>query len=661
MQEAAAETDEPDEDGQQGGDYNDDDTSSLGDDEDLDGDDSLDREVRVEVLSVPGYVLQLTLHPHPNHKGAAKSIRVKLLKAPSGKGDGSSTGTDTSGSYEEPTEIGYLEGFLLERPNDLFFKVSDSISQELQELSVMFCNAEGRADRVHHEKLTTYPSTLLGGFLQIYKVEIHPAHQKLDLGLWLVHETLAFVQNEFTLAVMVPCPLSRHERVWGRDGLPEDPFQNEESRNRCAENEVKVRRHFARMGFHQAGRTRRLATSFFLARDGYFQGEQPSRAIENWVRKPDAHKIDVYVPPSKPTPTGLDRQLALALHLGESTSAVVRAIEDLLARGASIENAKAVHIAAANSALGPPILRTLSRLGADMNQEDEDGNTPLHVAAGCIEPLAIETLLELGADASLVNHEGHTPLQTLELQEQSTNDLTAAMNLTGSQVPEDLYAKRHKSMLLIMPEATRGLLQENWMSPRMKILLLETAQILSEADNAEVQNLMQRHLPVSILTRFQARGLPDYFVIGVSMCFEAVASVLRMGLPPTVTRVRNMIYSSSRGVDHFHRMIDANGKVEYALDALFRAVEDAIKGRGGDLVNYESFQHLVLAQPPTPVDLSLDLGFLMCVYRGGGLRVPRGPWNPDSEALLPRSNQGQDCGFPAGVPATLLASLLGLQ
>src|SRR3569832_38145 len=117
-------------------------TSSLEDDDAFD--ESLDREARVEVLSVPGYKLHLTVHPHQDYHRDAKIVRVKLIKSSEEEDEGSMSGSERPDS-DTANEIGFLEGFLLERPNEAFFKVADSISQELQELSVMFCNSVGKA------------------------------------------------------------------------------------------------------------------------------------------------------------------------------------------------------------------------------------------------------------------------------------------------------------------------------------------------------------------------------------------------------------------------------------------------------------------------------------------------------------------------------------
>ena len=49
--------------------------------------------------------------------------------------------------------------------------------------------------------------------------------------------------------------------------------------------------------------------------------------------------------------------------------------------------------------------------------QDEDGNTPLHIAAANVNYRAMSALLETGADPTLLNNEGLTPLDVAEAVE----------------------------------------------------------------------------------------------------------------------------------------------------------------------------------------------------------------------------------------------------
>jgi len=104
-------------------------------------------------------------------------------------------------------------------------------------------------------------------------VELHPDLRGKDLGLRLIHETLVFLKGEWSLAVMVPGSLGSHIRRWntndpdsaGGDSNRRDPWEEPtpEQLEKIDAKTLKVQRHFARMGFVQAGRSRRCHDSFF--------------------------------------------------------------------------------------------------------------------------------------------------------------------------------------------------------------------------------------------------------------------------------------------------------------------------------------------------------------------------------------------------------------
>ncbi len=71
------------------------------------------------------------------------------------------------------------------------------------------------------------------------------------------------------------------------------------------------------------------------------------------------------------------------------------------------------------------------------------------------------------------------------------------------------------------------------------------------------------------------RGLPAYFISGLRIVFETAARLLEAGRVPTVDRIKRSALQSSH---HFTRMLEAGGKVEFALDALFNITENALVG-----------------------------------------------------------------------------------
>jgi hypothetical protein len=560
------------------------------------------------------YLLKISLLQH-GEGNPAEEVQAELV---------------VPGTKGKPDDlVGWLTGNLLQRPDPYFFETADEISQEVQELSVTFCNSRGVADRIKHPSLTEYPSAVNGGgFLQIYSFEIRSDHQHKDLGLRMVHETLVFLRGEWTLAVMVPGPLGRRFRKWVPSGLSEQDRSRDITPAEKAEDaaeRLKIRRHVCRMGFHQAGRNRGLESFFFLTSESYLPtGFDPAAAMDQWFSKEEAEDIDVFVPPEIQTPSGLDEELRKTLmqpKVGRSGADLIRSVEDLIERGASISRAGAMHIAAANGKrLGPPILRELVRLGGDADGPDQGGNTPLHVAASKKAVSSIEYLLACGASRTRQNQDGDTPLMCLEDVLQNENDSDAAMGMKLAPDEIDIIPK-YQSMTLLMDQSLRSHLIEGWLSPRMREMLKITAeiegdQLLQEGDFYSVEPF--------IPTEIKQKALSKYFIDGFGIVFETVARLLEAGRVPTVDRIKRNALQSTSGAHNFKRMLEAGGKVEFALDALFNITEKVlIDGDCG--WEYESFREQIEAHPSTPLDGSFDIAFFMCINQGGGSLEDRGP------------------------------------
>jgi hypothetical protein len=576
----------------------------------------LGRMLRSAEVSIPGegtdspYLLKLFLHRHREGYGA-KEIRADLF-APG-----------TAGKPEDL--VGNLKGTLLRRPDPHFFEVADA-SQELMDLAATFCNSNGVANRIKHPRLIESPSAVNGGgFLQIYSFEVRLDHQKKDLGLRMVHETLVFLRGEWTMAVMVPEPLGRHCRKWPPSHLPEDPHGDitPEKKAAIAAKDLKVCQLVSRMGFVQAGRTRALEGFFFLTSDRYLPvGSDPAEAINQWIGKEEAGGIDIFVPADMPTPSGLDEELKHTLLRSKTIPGMdlIQSVADLIGRGASISGAGAMHVAAANPDLGPPILRELIRLGGDVDNPDASGNTPLHVAATIKAVSSIKYLLECGANRTRQNEEGDTPLMCCERASQSSKDFLTAMAL--NLPPRDIdIMPEYEAMTLLMDQILRTHLIEGWLSPRMREMLKITAeseadQLLNEGDLYAVE--------LFIPTEIREQGLPECFTTGLGMVFETVARLLRAGRVPTVDSIKRSVSQSIHGGHNFTRMLEAGGKVEFALDALFNITEQVlVKGDCG--WEYETFEDAIEAHPSTPLDGSFDIAFFMCINKGGGTLESRGP------------------------------------
>ena len=108
-------------------------------------------------------------------------------------------------------------------------------------------------------------------------------------------------------------------------------------------------------------------------------------------------------------------------------------IEDLIREGASIRDSRALFLAASNGQ--PEAIKLLLRLGGGrlVNEQDEHGNTPLHVAAGVKDPICMKVLLDNGANKELVDRKGRTPLQGLQACKKSDVKFARSMGFDRIQ------------------------------------------------------------------------------------------------------------------------------------------------------------------------------------------------------------------------------------
>jgi hypothetical protein len=200
------------------------------------------RTIRSVVVKIPAkgtdstaYLLKLSLLKH-YESDTARMIKAKLV---------------VPGTKGKPDDlVGWLTGNLLQRPDPRFYETADEISQELQELSVMCCNFKGIANKIKHPILKEdWDAVNEGGFLQIYMFEIRPDHQKKGLGIYMINEMLKFLRDEWSLAVMLPGPLTFTHRKW----QPTKPTH-----------EADIIKLVGFLGFLQAGQRGRLKSFLFL-------------------------------------------------------------------------------------------------------------------------------------------------------------------------------------------------------------------------------------------------------------------------------------------------------------------------------------------------------------------------------------------------------------
>lgn len=583
---------------------------------------------------------------------AGRTYNLQLLLRPDCDGSPAVFNVTAHATLEKE-KIGYLIGHLLERPNQNFWEYADAISEELERLASTFCDLNGVASRVEHPRLKEAPPCVSwGGFLHIETIEVKSDHQGHDLGLQIIHETLVFLKNDWSLVVMEPGTLSSHVCKWKENSRKRKFCQVKTQQDEAVTSGlIKISRHWARMGFAQAGRSATLCSAWFMTSDWYFQPDvsEPNDPKKRWIPKNEASStIDVYVPPKKVEPTGLDKELVEAVQdmtqrnnsrttvylmsvlsglpptsAAESTST----IESLVKRGASIDKSHALHMAAANSNEEASILEILIRLGGNVDSHDDDGNTPLHVAAGVMTEPAITVLVRSGASLQATNLDGDTPLQSFMKIVERSNGYAQRFRLPPREV--DVLPKLACARALMAPDA-QAVLLEGWLSPRMREVLRNTAQITYEEITTSTPVELHRmecteYIPEETLTQV-TKASSKKFYDGWGAIFCCVAGLLNEGLAPTVQRIKDAF--TGKYDDDYQCFIEKGGLIEFALDAILDISENILIDPD-ILTDLKDIDFL----PTTPLDMQFDIARFMCIMNGGGTWNSRGPYDDENDHL----------------------------
>ena len=550
---------------------------------------------------------------------------------------------------------GYLTGFLLPRPSRYFYQFADEVSQETVDLACVFCEPDGVASRVQNHPKMTGDAVRGGGFLNIEKVEIHPESKGKDLGLRFIHEVLVQLRGQWTLAVIAPFPLSNHACEWEANCRLDGDLTTEQLQA-AERNNKQVARHFARLGFVQAGTKSDLVGAWFLTASNYFQSANPTAS---WLSQQQSKNIVIHERPKTVEKTGLDKELneaavafpdrdrdnmrSLVLagtpapppaNLAERQAASLLKMEELVRRGASVNNSGSLQIAAANRR-DPKLLQALIRLGGDVNYRDELGNSALHVAAACMRHENVEYLCSRGAQTTTPNLDGETPLHCLQNSIQNNADFTSTFGLGSLPVQEVDWMPKLRCLNALLPSEQKSMLKEGWMSPRMAYVLNITAELEMDdirfTDRAEGISRID-YIPPSVLRNI--RGAYNSFGDGWGCCFVAIHAVLQSGRAPTVHRVEQYLeqnaYAGGRiDARKYQLFLGKGGKVEYAIDALINITRNVVMN-GDDGWEFEDFRENMERLSMNPLDAAFDVARLKCINHGGGEGTMRGPYNGSS-------------------------------
>lgn len=539
-------------------------------------------------------------------------------------------------------QIGNMSGSIISRPTRYsFFEIGDS-SQELNELTLIFCDANGSCNRIDTGLEPT--SVYRGGFFHIERVEIDVEQKGHDLGLRLLSEVFTVLKEMWVIAVLKACPLNDHYLSRMNINL-----QNENDKagihHATEEAKEKIGRHWARLGFQQAGRNRNQCDVWYLTSNHYLNDiVDVSNDNCKWRTKEAVKDLDIFKPPPTYHAQGADQELADLIHKRNTMDkpTLMSKIDHLIKmRGATLHGSRALFILAANEDHTADtnnndtmdLLSTLIQHNpSDVQKMDENNNTPLHIAASKMNLAVIKCLVHNGADKNTENEDDHTPLQCLETSIRDIQDFSATFGLGNFNKPSQME-KQRQCLLLLMKDSEKRQLIDGWMSPRMLLALKISAELgydmIGDLDGVSFQKFKptplsdccalfsfgihrMEHIPPTALRAYNPDGLYKSFVDGWQIVWGAIMTLLQRNLVPTKTRVENEIvrlcceqrYSfDSRKWQHFK---DKGGKIEYALDAILHQTRNVCVD-GDDGWEYDIFEDQFNALDATPLDLAFDL------------------------------------------------------
>ena len=144
---------------------------------------------------------------------------------------------------------------------------------------------------------------------------------------------------------------------------------------------------------------------------------QQSAPPETPPSEPVAEAAKPEPPPEPPTAKAPDISIHEAAALGniEAVKQHIAAKTDLNQKDPNPNGAKATALGIAAALGHTEVAIALIEGGANVDQRDKDGSTPLHSAAFLCYPKIVQALLDKGADKNARNNSGSTPLESVEV------------------------------------------------------------------------------------------------------------------------------------------------------------------------------------------------------------------------------------------------------
>jgi hypothetical protein len=269
------------------------------------------------------------------------------------------------------------------------------------------------------------------------------------------------------------------------------------------------------------------------------------------------------------------------------------------------------------------VIDLLLQMGGDLDLQDENGQTVLHLAAASNSSL-VPYLISKGANKDVADFHGMTALDYLVEDWKASRQRDREDSIYCSAQAAKVHLE---SVRALMPSSQKQHLHEGWLSPRMHNHLLSTAE--QESDALFDGHATFSYIPCSLNHCLKKTS----FLKGYRACMTTIADVLRRGMVPTVERVTRYSHRSRQIQDYLQQ----GGKIEYALDAIFQMV--AVAFNDNDLYEEEDedFQEL----PETVLDDEFELASVQCINLGGGKLHERGPYGGRYQDM-PHTYSGYD-------------------
>ena len=329
---------------------------------------------------------------------------------------------------KQKTNVGYLSGYIIKRNNKLFHHDADAVSDELRSFATKLYDSRGKVCRVPESDFVEIPLSH-GGMFLLELIEIDPKYKGMDLGINFIHEVLNFVKNDVGVCVLNPSTISEHacryKPSWSDLMLTATDDRTKQSMRRSFI--VKLRRQLYRIGFRVIKDNPNHVDQWYLKMDAY-KSNQNIR--ESWLSKDDVKDVQIAMPSERYVKSESDKiLLSLIQGLTELDNHMKDAINLLERAGASLIGINALHIAVASKKREAFLEYLISEKNVPVDARDDDGNTPLHVAAVMDNVVGTRFLISKGADKNAVNDNDQTPMQAIEEMEMNLRDFQNVMGI----------------------------------------------------------------------------------------------------------------------------------------------------------------------------------------------------------------------------------------